>query len=399
MPRTAAPPNGTSRSSNTIQCFKPGRHKAMNGQVIEFAESDLAATAGAYDPALWRAPIVIGHPKIEDSAYGWVDALQHTGGALEAVPGNVNPAFAALVDDKAYANVSLCFWSPTAPGNPVPGVYYPRHLGFLGAVPPAVMGMRQPAFSADQLARFGAAEEGLVEFAAWDDVDNASLWRGLRDWVLAKFGQADADTALPPYLVASVERAAQAEMAAAQANATDTPAAPAFAAAANPDPVETPAVTEAEKLALQAENNTLKQQIKDAAAASRRSVLATAHADAVAFADSLVQDARLPDGKRDAVVATLDALAEHAESTGAVLQFGQGDAAKPLLPEVKALLAGLPKIAALGRMATTATTAAAEGAVEPKLIGTQNERRAAIGAMFPDLPSSAASATSGAAAG
>lgn len=43
--------------------FKSGRQIAMNGAVLEFSESDLAASARAYDPALHEAPIVIGHPK------------------------------------------------------------------------------------------------------------------------------------------------------------------------------------------------------------------------------------------------------------------------------------------------------------------------------------------------
>ena len=155
---------------------------------------------------------MVGHPSTDAPAYGHVAALAHAGGALEATPELVNAEFAAQVQAQAYTGVSACFWRPQAPGNPVPGVYYLRHVGFLGAVPPAIMGMRPPAFAADQLARYSAPACDLVEFSAWDDVSNASLWRGLRDWLLGKFGQADADAALPGYLVQSVERAAQDEV-------------------------------------------------------------------------------------------------------------------------------------------------------------------------------------------
>jgi hypothetical protein len=34
-----------------IEIFKPGKHTAMNGAVLNFSESDLAASAAAYDPA------------------------------------------------------------------------------------------------------------------------------------------------------------------------------------------------------------------------------------------------------------------------------------------------------------------------------------------------------------
>ena len=199
----------------------------MNRNTLDFAESDLIASAEAYDPTLWRAPLVVGHPTTDGPAYGHVAALAFAAGALEATPELVNAEFAAQVAAKAYSGVSACFWRPEAPGNPVPGVYYLRHVGFLGAVPPAILGMRAPAFAADQLARYSAGACDLVEFSAWDDADNASLWRGLRDWLLGKFGQAAADTALPAYLVASVERAAQAGIAEATATAESTnPGAP-----------------------------------------------------------------------------------------------------------------------------------------------------------------------------
>ena len=353
----------------TIQCFKPGRHTDMRGTLLVFAERDLAASAGAYNPALWRAPLVVGHPATDAPAYGHVAALAYADKALEATPELVNAEFAAQVAAQAYTGVSACFWRPDAPGNPVPGVYYLRHVGFLGAVPPAILGMRAPAFAAEQLARYAAAADDLVEFSAWDDVDNASLWRGLRDWLLGKFGQAEADTALPGYLVAGVERGAQAEVLAGQAGATanteSTPpgaTAPAFAALSGRT-LEIPAVTEAEKLALQAENAHLKQQITDAAAATRRAALAAARADGLAFADSLVAQAQLDPGRREAVGELFGVLAGVEQAQGAVVQYGAADARAPLLPVIKQLLSELPVRVAQGQLATAGRAAGAGGVV------------------------------------
>ena len=355
-----------SPATATIQCFKPGRHTDMRGTALAFAASDLAATAAAYNPALWRAPLVVGHPSTDAPAYGHVAALAHAGGALEATPELVNAEFAAQVQAQAYTGVSACFWRPQAPGNPVPGVYYLRHVGFLGAVPPAIMGMRPPAFAADQLARYSAPDCDLVEFSAWDEVSNASLWRGLRDWLLGKFGQADADAALPGYLVQSVERAAQDEVnaeaaanSAADAAPNPTPAAamPSFSQA----PPETAQVTEAEKTALLAENATLKQQIKDSAAAAQTAALAAARADGLAFADSLVAQDRLATDHRDAVAELFASLATAEQTQGAVLQYGAGDARAPLLPVVKLLLGGLPVRVAGPRLATTQRAGGAAG--------------------------------------
>ena len=59
----------------SLHIFKPGRQTAMSGATLDFSESDLAACAQAYDPALHEAPLVIGHPKHDGPAYGWVKSL------------------------------------------------------------------------------------------------------------------------------------------------------------------------------------------------------------------------------------------------------------------------------------------------------------------------------------
>lgn len=342
MPLPATP----ARKADTLQCFKPGTHLAMNGAELAFAESDLAATAGAYNPALHEAPLVVGHPELDAPAYGWVRSLRFAAGALEAEPHQVDPAFADLVNRGAFKKLSAAFWSPDAPSNPVPGVFYLRHIGFLGAAAPAVKGLRTP--------KFAGGDEGVVEFSEWDDVDNASLWRSLRDWLLGKFGQEAADQALPPYLVASVERGAQQELQAELAlNTAGT--APAFAAPA----MKGPAVTEAEKTALEAENARLRQQIADEAKARRQAQLDAARADAVAFADGLVAAGQLPAGRADVVVQALAAVAAHELAQGARLEYAEGDTKAPLLPALRELLKALPAQVALGQVATTGRAAGA----------------------------------------
>lgn len=376
---------------DTIQCFAPGSHVALSGEMLAFSATDLAATAQAYDPALHEAPLVVGHPSTDDPAYGWVQALAHAGGKLEARPHQVNPEFAAAVNSGAYKKVSCAFWAPDAPGNPVPGVYYLRHIGFLGGAAPGVQGLRTPTFA-------GSAE-GVVEFSAWDDSSNASLWRLFREWVLGKWGQEEADRVTPAYLVESVERGARDAMAAelaaegAAAGATPSPV-PAFAAAPTPaavataTPRSTTAVDKATADALQAENDLLKQQLKDQAAAGRKARLDAAHADAVAFADGLVAGAQLAVAERDLVVAALDALTLQSVDSGQALMFAQGDKQVALEPAVRTLLGQLPRRAELGRVAASASAGAAAAAAS--LTGNARQRTAAIAAMFPDLPSAGA---------
>lgn len=320
------PPSLT--AAKALQIFKPGRHTAQSGQALSFSESDLAATCAAYDPAKHEAPLVIGHPAHDLPAFGWIKSLAFSEGGIDATPAQVNTDFADMVAAGAFKKISAAFYSPQSPSNPVPGVYYLRHVGFLGAQPPAVKGLRSPSFT--------DAEEGVVTFSEWDDVDNAGLWRNLREWFIGKFGQAEADNVIPGYKVQQLEQGAQDDMreAAAQTAAT-TVTTPQFS---EPQPQKEPSVSPEEKAALEAENKTLRDLL---AAAS----LAQVHVANVAFCDGL--PGVLP-AWRAVAVATLDHLAAQPE----VVQFGEGDARTPLADQFKAMLAALPPLVQFGEAAT-----------------------------------------------
>ena len=143
-----------------IRMLKPGTFTAMNGHTYSFSEADLRATAAAYDPTVFAAPIVKGHPTHDAPAYGRIYSAEFADGHLLGTPGKVDPAFAEEVNAGRFDNVSLSLYPPEHPSNPVPGVFYPRHLGFLGAMPPAVKGLGQVNLSED--------EEGVIRFAEMD---------------------------------------------------------------------------------------------------------------------------------------------------------------------------------------------------------------------------------------
>lgn len=131
-----------------LEIFRPGTFKSVEGQSISFSDDDVKATVAAYDIAKHKAPLVIGHPKMDDPAYGHAISLSlGRNNVVLAEPANVDPAFADAVNNERYDSISASFWSPTNPRNPVPGVWYVRHIGFLGAVPPAVPGLKQPSFA------------------------------------------------------------------------------------------------------------------------------------------------------------------------------------------------------------------------------------------------------------
>lgn len=132
---------------NLLEIFKAGDWTTMDGQQLSFSAADLQATVDAYDPALFAAPLVVGHPKHDDPAYGQVRALSVANQKLLAEHEHVEPAFAEMVNAKRFPKISASFFTPTSPGNPKPGVWYLRHVGFLGAAAPGVTGLKQASFS------------------------------------------------------------------------------------------------------------------------------------------------------------------------------------------------------------------------------------------------------------
>lgn len=331
-----------SSTPKPIHIFRPGRWIAMNGEAIEFTEADLAAAAAAYDPARHRAPIVKGHPATDDPAQGWVDGLSMSPRGLFAAPAQVDAAFAEEVRAGRYGAVSARFYRPDSPANPVPGVWYLRHLGFLGAQVPGVKGLDapalDPAFAED--ADSVCFTEGMA-LGGWDETADASLWRSLRQWLAGRFGAAEADRALP---------AAFAEA----GLATPPDPAPMPARAFFPTDPKEPPVTEEEAARLRAENEAAQREIQALKAAAAQREAQAARAESAAFIEGLVSQARLPEG----MAAPLAAVDAHLK-TQADACFGEGDAAKPLHQVLREFLAALPAAVQFGEHATRQRAAGA----------------------------------------
>ncbi len=228
-----------------IEIFASGNRTDNAGVARTFSDADLAASAAAYDPALHEAPIVIGHPKTDAPAWGWVQRLAASAGRLIATPAQVQAEFAEQVKSGAYKKVSAAFYPPDSPRNPVPGVWYLRHIGFLGAMPPAVKGLRP------------------VEFGEADDA-----------------------------VVIDVEFA-------------ETPPEP----DPKPEPKQQEtAVSPEEAAALRAQNESLKKQNETLLAAQADAARKARHAEHVAYAEQLVEAGRLPGAAAPVVAAVLDAI-------------------------------------------------------------------------------------------
>lgn len=298
----------------TLHIFKAGTHTAISGAEIAFSESDLAATAAAYKPEIHEAPLVVGHPRSDGPAYGWVTSLQVRNDGLHAVPDAVEPAFAEMVRARRFSKISAAFYHPAQKGNPVPGVYYLRHVGFLGAMPPAVKGLRSPEFAEDE------------------------------DCVVLELDVAFSEG--------------------------DPPAAP-LSPVSPPTPQEV-TLTEAEIQQLREQAAEAERLRTEVAQLTTRATTAetnlaqrdaeATHAANVAFCERLATDGRLIQAELPVVAALLD----HVQAADGI-EFGEGSDKKPLVDAMRSFLEGLPKRVGTGEQATRERVAGQQGEVEDEI--------------------------------
>ena len=312
------------RPGMNLEIFKSGTHTTMDGKRLSFSEADIQATKDAYDPAVVRAPLVVGHPKTDDPAYGWVSSLDFSSNVLTAAPNQVEPEFAEMVNSGRFPKISASFFHPESPSNPKPGVWYLRHVGFLGAAAPAVKGLKEASFSD------GGEGVVTVEFA---DTDFDHRWviskvlRNLRDWMLEKFGAEEANKVVQDWMAREAEDQARPEdrMAFADSENTDVDTTQPEETTVPPNKDDQVNAEFAEReTALQARQAEL--DARDKALADKEK--AARNEEIASFADKLVAEGKLLPGEKDGVVSFMQGLAEEhsvsfADGEQAVEKTGQ----------------------------------------------------------------------------
>jgi hypothetical protein len=121
--------------------FKTGKHKDSNGNEKEWTEADLDKIVESYDKTKHEAPIVIGHPKTNAPAFGWIEKLKRVGDTLYALPSQLAQEFVDMVKKGLFKKRSISLY----PDGTL------RHVGFLGAQPPAVKGLPDVEFKEDDV--------------------------------------------------------------------------------------------------------------------------------------------------------------------------------------------------------------------------------------------------------
>ncbi|MEM5546990.1 hypothetical protein [Pseudoalteromonas fuliginea] len=179
-------------SFNWFEVFRAGTQTDSKGETHVFSETDLNSVVTNFKPK--TAPLVIGHPKMDDPAWGWASELKAVGGSLFAKAEDVCAEFAQAVESKRYPNRSVKL-------EKVANGYQLAHIGYLGGKAPAVEGL------AWQFNQNNNTNTLTLEFSA-GDIDNVSLrtsntltrlMGNLRLFITDRFGSETADKVVPNY--------------------------------------------------------------------------------------------------------------------------------------------------------------------------------------------------------
>ncbi|MCL2038799.1 MAG: hypothetical protein FWG85_00035 [Bacteroidetes bacterium] len=121
-----------------IEVFKSGSHTDSNGVKTTYSLEQINQIVNSYNQFVAEhpndlAPLVKGHPKNDAPAYGWVKRLVKKNSTIFA---DIEDIDATLIEDikkKKFKNFSVALY---------PDLLL-RHIGILGAVPPAVKGLNK----------------------------------------------------------------------------------------------------------------------------------------------------------------------------------------------------------------------------------------------------------------
>ncbi len=175
-----------------------GQHVDSDGDTVAIDIAFLEAVVENFNKTknLHQPPAVIGHPKTDAPAYGYVAELRVNNGRLERRFSEFQPGFEDLVKSGAYKKRSDAFYldPKIAPGGLVPAL---RHVGFLGAQPPAIKGITDIHFAeGDKDTKTVDVEvDTAINFSEGADMDHQQLEKTIGERVAAffkeKFGGKD----------------------------------------------------------------------------------------------------------------------------------------------------------------------------------------------------------------
>lgn len=317
-----------------VEVFRAGDHVDSAGRRRTFAEADLDKIA-AYDPAAHEAPMVIGHPADNAPAFGWVERVYREGGSLLVDFKDVAPEFADLVKAGRFKKRSISLY----PDGSL------RHVGFLGAVPPALKGLKDVAFAEGEASTFEFGEDAQASGQS-----NASAMTRFAEAFLGLFAPGRTDKPAgndPAFKEASMP-----------GNGTDLTHQLAALTAKMAEFSEALTAKDKQIADLVAANTALAGRVDATVATGRRAEIA-------AFCESLAGQGRLTSFQQSLAVDFMEKL----DGAGTV-DFAEGDKTvkKPVADVFKAFLESLPVQVEFGEVATHGRAAGQPGGLNAQAL-------------------------------
>ncbi len=164
-----------------FEVFIGGDRLDSRGNPTRLAEAELDQIVESYNPASFRAPIIVSHntngvPDNEivesELAFGEVFSLRRVGNRLKAACKRIAPKLVNWIQDGQILDRSISVYRPHSAHNPTPGKWHLRHVAMLGKSAPAVKGQEplSKGFEPLMLSEFFAFEED------GEEVDTAEFW-------------------------------------------------------------------------------------------------------------------------------------------------------------------------------------------------------------------------------
>jgi hypothetical protein len=168
-----------------VDIFTTGTHHDDKGNEHAIDLAFLEQVVANFKPEEHEPPAVIGHPKTDAPAYGWVCGLRIESNMLQAQFCDDDPTFEEMVEKGKFKKRSASFYlnAAKAPGGRVPQL---RHVGFLGAQPPAVKSLREIQFHEGEAVTF--EQINFSEGESMDEQQKKTFREQLKEYLGELFG-------------------------------------------------------------------------------------------------------------------------------------------------------------------------------------------------------------------
>jgi hypothetical protein len=298
-----------------MEIFSGGKQKDSLGREHD-GDALIGSAVAAFDAGRHEPPVVIGHPELDSPAWGWIKALRQDvrdGRKVLLAKAELAPEFADMLRRKLFKKRSAAFY----PDGSL------RHVGFLGATPPAVKGLADCAFREGAAPVFEFSEPGTAGTLA-------RVLRGLREWLIAKDGQDAADRVVREWDIEELQTLDKAPE-------TEAPA-PAFAGE-NEETMTEEEVRQKIAAAEKAAADKARDEVRREFAEKEQKALAEARRkEARDFVEAMAAAGKITPAQRDG---GLLALMESLAGQGAPAEFADGSP-KDGLARMKEFLQSLP---------------------------------------------------------